>query len=940
MVRRGAFFILALLILIPIALAQTSRSGGIRGQVLDPSGAAITAVDVELTNTDTGMHRRVVTGDSGYFTLPEVPLTGQYRIRFSKSGFAMQERSGLRLRSGEAATVNVVLNPETQHENITVLGAADGLQTASAQLSVRMDGERIDETPVPGRKLTALPLLDSAVRTARGTGDLFLNNFLFVIDGGGRRQTSYVVDGGMADDAWGRQTIFTNLPLAAVEELTVFTNSLSAAYGRTTGGVVNVNTRAGTNIFHGDFSGLWRPAGIEARNPVAARRTADILEQADGLLSGPIVRNKTFFLISGEETRGHRDATITSVLRPQQNYRGNYDDGLVLGRLDHIFTDRNSAALRLNLDRMTDTNPQDAVGGLTLPSAARLFRRNAYAAQLSDTAVLNASLLNEARAVLEVASPITEFRPVTPSTQFTQPGVGTLGESRAGKLQNHQYQLGDTLSYTRGAHNWKFGADALYSTSGGYGQEFGSGFVLGQFTVRDATKPVSQITINDVIRFSQSFGNPSYQIGEWLGSLFGEDAWRARRNLTLTLGLRYERSSFSDGAKDWSPRFGFAWQPFGDQKTVVRGSYGIFYSQLRANLAAAFALNGPAGVFNVTASPGQLGFPASVAPLPAFQANDVVPPRDITIRPGQALYYRQFFDVTKLRSYPRALIDPRTQHFSIGVQRELWGGWILTVDGVHQLTSRIDRPLDLNPPVPFLRTAPGQIRSGANADATRPITPVNGGYRRIMAIVNDGLSRYDGLQVNLNRRLGRRFSLSASYTWSHTTNTVEPDATQQDPNDANIRGRTERANSLLDQRHRAVVSGWWKLPAGVVAGTVTSLASGRPYNLTTGVDNNGDNSAADRPVVNGVVLGRNAGHGTPTYDVGAFVEREFRWAGDRLRIEVRGEAFNLLNHPNIVGRNGIWENAETPAASLGQALGGISNVEPSRQFQFLLRASF
>ncbi|PYT18087.1 MAG: hypothetical protein DMG59_05445 [Acidobacteria bacterium] len=928
------------LALASFAWGQAPANGGIRGQVLDPSGAAIIGVEVDLSNADTGLRRHTVSGESGYYAIPELPLTGRYRIRFSKPGFAVQERSELRLRSGESATANAVLSPEEQREKLIVHGTADGLQTDSAQLAGRMDRERIEETPVPGGKLTALPLLDSAVRTAKGTGDLFLNNFLYVIDGGGRRQTSYVIDGGTADDAWGRQTIFTNMPLAAIEELTVYTNSLSAAYGRTSSGVVNVNTRAGTNSFHGDFSGLWRPAGIEARNPVAARRTADILEQGDGLLSGPVTQNKTFFMISGEQTRGHRDSTITSILMPQQNYRGSYDDSLLLGRLDHNFSNRNSAALRVNMDRMTDTNPQDAVGGLNLPSTARVFRRNAYAAQVSETAVLSPVILNEARVVFEVGSPITEFTPVAPSIQFTQPGVGTVGESRSGKLQNHQYQLAEVFSYARGAHNWKFGGDVFYSTSGGFGQEFGSGFVLGQFTVRDITKQVSQMTIADATRFSQSFGNPSYRVGEWLASVFAEDAWRMRRDFTLTLGLRFERNTFSDAAKDFSPRFGFSWQPFGDQKTVVRGSYGIFYSQLRANLQASFALNGPAGVFNMTASPGQLGFPASLAPLAALQPGDVVPPRDITIRPGDAAYYSRFFDVSKLRYYSSALVDPWTQHVSLGVQRELSKGWILSVDGVHQITSRIDRPIDLNAPQPFVRTAAGQTRSGAAADATRPITPANGGYRRIIAVVNDGLSRYDGLQVDLKRRLGRAFSLNASYTYSHTINTVEPDGTQQDPNDANFLGRTERANSLLDQRHRAVLSGWWRLPAGVVLGTVTSLASARPYNITTGVDNNADNSTADRPVVNGGLFGRNSGRGTPTYDVGTFVEREFRLPGERVRLELRAEAFNLLNHANIVGRNGTWGNADAPVSTLGAPLGGISNVEPGRQFQFLLRASF
>ena len=155
-----------------------------------------------------------------------------------------------------------------------------------------------------------------------------------------------------------------------------------------------------------------------------------------------------------------------------------------------------------------------------------------------------------------------------------------------------------------------------------------------------------------------------------------------------------------------------------------------------------------------------------------------------------------------------------------------------------------------------------------------------------------------------------------------------------------FRSRVERATSLLDQRHRAVLSGWWQLGKRWSFGGVSSLASGRPFNATTGVDNNGDGSGADRPVVGGQLLGRNVGRGTPTYDVEMFVEREFAIAADRARLTFRAEAFNAFNHSNIVGRNAVWGNGEAPLPSFGQALGGINNVEPGREFQFLLRVKF
>ena len=294
--------------------------------------------------------------------------------------------------------------------------------------------------------------------------------------------------------------------------------------------------------------------------------------------------------------------------------------------------------------------------------------------------------------------------------------------------------------------------------------------------------------------------------------MYMQDNWKARRDLTIEAGIRYDVQTFSDDRTMWSPRFGFAWNPRRDRKTVVRGSYGLYYSQLRANIAAGYRLGGPEGIFTFTASPGQPGFPSDMKPLPGFPPGAVLPARDITVRAGDRDYLSQFMDVTKLKGFPDRLLNPRTQNTSVGVEREIAGGWVLAVDYLHQLTTRIDRPLDLNSPSVFVRTAAGQTRTSAAADATRPIVPVPGGYRRIIATVNDGMGRYDGLQTNLTRRFARNSGARLSYTYSHAINTVEMDIPSQDPNDQNLLGRSERGPALLDQRHRAVLTGWYLAP--------------------------------------------------------------------------------------------------------------------------------
>lgn len=939
MTPRSALIILFVL-LSALALAQTRDTANVRGRVVDPTGSVIPGVQVTVANQATGFTRTANTDSQGDYIISGLPLTGQYTITAEKSGFARARTELVTFRAGQTAIFDYRLGLAGVAATVSVFGTTESVAGETPQMETRLGLEKVNETPVLGRRPTALVLLDSAARPARGTGDLYLGNPLFVINGSGRRQTTYAIDNSTGDDSWGRQTLFTNLPLSSIQEFTILTNAWSAEYGRSTGAAVNVVTKSGTNAYHGDISGLWRPSSLEANAPlVRTVRAADSLWQGSGAISGPLVQDRTYFMFAGEYDRQRRDSAIGSP-KASGVFGGEFREAELLARLDHRLTQNHLLMARINFDRFSDTNPSDTVGGLNLATTARTFHRRTYTAQLSETATVGNSFVNEARLQMQVASPIAQFTPVVPSTQFTQPGVATWGESRSSELLNHQYQAADTVSLNKGKHSLKLGADVIYSSTGGFGQEFGGGFLLGQFRVKPAySGAISGVTINDVNFFQQSFGNLNYHVGETLWALFAQDNVNITPDLTLSLGLRYERQTFTDAARNFSPRVGFAYRLPGTKATVIHGGYGLFYSEMRANTAAGWYINGPEGVITFSAAPGQFGFPTTLSPIAGYPAGLAVPARDLQIRPGRRDYYSRFFDVGKLKGYPDALLNPYTQQWNLGVEREIGSGWSAQVDYVGQHTIRVERPLDLNSPAPFIRTAPGQVRSAAAADATRPIVPVPNGYKRIVTTVNNGSAIYHALQANLRKRLTGHFSALLSYTYSNNTNTVDPDIPSQDPNEPNLTGRDEYAASVLNQRHRASLSGWYTLPLEFTVGSSVQMASGRPYNVVTGVDNNGDGSTADRPVVNGVVVPRNAARGTATYDVGAFVEKSFR-LGERVKLGLRAESFNLLNHANIVGRNTTWGNAATPNASFGQPLAGSANVDPARQWQFVMRMEF
>src|SRR5205085_9581032 len=196
--------------------------------------------------------------------------------------------------------------------------------------------------------------------------------------------------------------------------------------------------------------------------------------------------------------------------------------------------------------------------------------------------------------------------------------------------------------------------------------------------------------------------------------------------------------------------------------------------------------------------------------------------------PGRARYYAPIFarfglDFSKLPNYPAEFVNPKSQVSSIGVEREIARAVFMSGDYVHQHWTGLDRTVDLNAPTPFDRTAPGQVRSTAAADATRPIVPVNGGFRAINVVMNLGVADYDGLQATVGYRGAQKLNASLSYTLSKATNTSEPDGNGIGPNEAQISrlGEEERGPSLLDQRHRLVINVSYRFPFNITAGTVS-----------------------------------------------------------------------------------------------------------------------
>jgi len=1011
-----AAFVLAVVALISAApvLAQSPNTASMVVTVVDQNGAVVEGASVTVTNTATGATRDAVSGDEGTVTFAGLPLTGEYKVSVKMTGFTADDATGLTLRAGETSTVKVKVVAGGGQSEVTVFGTTEGVR-ADPQIGLPLESKRIDELPILGRKVSTLPLLNSAFRQGKGTGDLFVNQTYFITGVGSRRATTIVLDGASNDEGWGRQTAVATVPMGAVQEFNVLTNAFSSEYGWTYGPALNVITKSGTNDFHGEALYMLRPGGswqakrfstdnfcppsltscapptnLVAINPVDV---PDKLNQFSGAIGGPIVKDKTFFFVAGDYTRQDRTTFFSSALPafvlPADGHldvTGHYRQTLLDARVDHKFTPDETLMVRFNLDRMSDDNPQDAVGGTNAPSVARRYSRRAWTMQANLSSILGSHVLNDARFAYLHGDPVTLWEAQNPSTVYTRSGAVafTVGENRFSDLWSHQWQVADTVSWTAAKHYVRIGASVIHHNSGGFGSEPGQA-TLGTFTFKNATTaPLNQLTLNDVQNYTQpiNFGISTYDLSQWLVSGFLQDSFRVTPDLTLDLGLRYDVQTLTDDRNNLEPRIGFGWRPYGSSHTAIRGGYGIYYAQIRTNAVAGYLTNGLDGLGSYTATLGQTGFPTSLTAVPvnvnpATISASQLPARDITIRAGRRNFYRDQFaryglNFDLLPNYPEELVNPRSQVFTFGFEREFAKGLFFGADYVRQHLSDIQRTIDLNAPVAFDRNLPNQVRCPANvsgpcfstqagataaavtaANATRPIAPVNGGVRQVNVIMNLGVADYSGLQTNLVYRGNRKMFASLSYTLSSATNTTEPDGNGINPNENVITrlGAVERGPSVVDQRHRAVVNFHYRFPWNFTAGTLGMFASGRPFNATTGIDNNGDGATNDRPVINGVVISKSAFRGTPTSEVAIFVENRIH-VSERVSLVLRLEGFNIFNHANMLARgvtvfgdgtansNFGWYTPQSAIGIDGHAIPAFANIDPPRMFQLQARFVF
>jgi hypothetical protein len=317
----------ALLLSPAIVLGQQGRAS-MQGTITDQTGAAVTGAKVSVRNTGTNQTFETTTNAEGFFTAPTLPV-GSYEVTIEQTGFKRAVRSGVTLQVDQRAQVDIALELGGIAESVTVTEEAPLVDTGSATVGKVIENKRISELPLNGRNALALVLLTPGVKSQAGpTNSGFADRGIALsaisINGGPSALNSFVLDGANNNQGF-LADINANPTVDAIQEFKVQSNTMSAEYGFTAGGVVNVVTKSGTNEPHGTVYHFLRNDKLDARNAFAAERAPFRYNQFGGALGGPVYlpkiyngTDRTFFFYNYEEWRFVRTTQpITTTPLPE-----------------------------------------------------------------------------------------------------------------------------------------------------------------------------------------------------------------------------------------------------------------------------------------------------------------------------------------------------------------------------------------------------------------------------------------------------------------------------------------------------------------------------------------------------------------------------------------------------------------------------------------------
>jgi Carboxypeptidase regulatory-like domain/TonB dependent receptor len=880
------------------ALAQSTAT--LRGTVTDTQGAALPGASLTVRNQATGEERTAVSDKDGTFQIPAL-APGLYRLEAQLDKFQPQVVKDIRLEVAQVSVQNVKMGVGGVAEELSVVAEAPVIESSTISVGQVIDQKTVQEIPLNGRHFVDLGLLiPGSVAPQPATGFLTAplrgqGSFAFNTAGNREDTVNFMVNGINLNDQVQNQITFQP-SINTVSEFKVDNSTLSAEYGRSSGAVVNIATRSGTNAFHGEVFEFYRNQDLDARNffnPESQPQSPFKRHQFGANIGGPVIQNKTFFFVSYEGTRQRQQLDFNSgVLSDAQ--RAEVTDPVVRNLLPLIPTANATSATgaprfigtgtaNVDIDQWTgdinhqlgandrlhayyayqmDERGEPNLQGNTVPGFGDIRESNRQIGTLNYTHIFGPNVVNEARfgfnRINITFTPIVQDDPssyginngitgevVLP--QITVQGVGlNIGGPNGfpqGRIDSTMV-LSDTLSYLKGRHSFKLGGEYRRFKNDNFG------VTGGTFTYPS----LADFQAGRGSAFTVVLGGLDSEITQQAFGLFVQDNFKVRSNLTLELGFRWDLIVSPTEAADKFVYFdpgtvslyragenGPRDKIYGN-KNNYQPRVGVVWDPFkdgRTSVRAAYALLSDQPVTNMVTPTA--GNPPNVTPL-TFTG------------PAGSIRLDNALTVAQAAGLAPASVDadfrnPRIQSWNVNVQRQVWRnlGVMVGYFGSKGEHLRISRNINqCPPPAPSCTTA---SRPYPRLSAASPILP-DSALGNISEVTSLGYSRYNGVWVTLNQRFSGGLQFNGSYTWSKSKDTnslssaggpggvVLQDST-------NIAG--DYALSDFDARHRYVLNAIWDLPfkgnqlkEGWQIAVITQGQTGNPINILTNLNFSGN----------------------------------------------------------------------------------------------------
>ncbi len=871
--------------------ARAQDTATIVGIVTDITGASVPGVTVTLLNVATGFTRTVATDNEGRYVASSIP-TGQYSITAEKTGFETLKRSGVQLTAATTLGVDLQVTIGSQAQSVSVTASAPLLQAETATVSNLVDSRQMLALPMVSRDFTDLVLLTPGAHTG-SAGNLGEGGSPYAMRGGADYSVngsvaggnSYLIDGVYDRNLWLNTLVMVPV-VDAIQEYRVMSSDYTAEYGEAAGAVTEVETKSGTNQFHGSAWEFFRNDKLDANtffnNLQGVARPPFHRNEFGASAGGPVVRDKTFFFLDYQGIRLSQPETLTSTIPtaamqqtaatgnfgslgvPIYNpyattttssgatvrapFPGNQIPSSLLDpasvklirllptptspgntnnftfnpaltqqtdqfdtRLDQNLSASDRLFFRYSFDKSDEVNPgvipAPANAGIpigpylstgTNATTTPLFNQSAT---LGYTKVLSPTTVSETHfAVVRWNANITPLgNGFDTATAIGIPGININNKSGglpAFTISGYQelgdnstfpedsqittFQLDSALTKIKGAHTLKAGILFLRDRFNGFSAfpTRGSYDFNGQFT-RQIGGAGSRTSLADFMlgtpdNVTRNILDGTFAMRLWTLAPFVQDSWRVTDRLTIELGLRWEIDAPPyDVHNHWAnvdvatgmlqvagldgngrrlrnidlntaaPRVGLAYSLTSDRKTVIRSGFGISYVDMDAGGAQLY--KNPPYFFSQNITTNINGTPPVTisAGLPT-----PVPP---------SLTNEAALSAGSLNAWDYNLQETRILQWSLGIQRELRPDLMLDVSYVGtRAEGLVVNSLNLN------QSYPGPGAQGPR----RPYAELNPGLVNLAYRTNAGDSKYESLQVDLQKRFAKGLTFDVAYTYA------------------------------------------------------------------------------------------------------------------------------------------------------------------------------